>query len=84
MEAENPLDAQINYQPRASDVVSLSDVLQERPSHPRQTLRKALHRLAPTCRLLWCKTPWIASTMEKVRLPPFSHNGPGQIHDKAV
>lgn len=66
MEADNPLAAQVNYQPRPSDVVPLSDVLQERPSHPRHTLRKALHRLAPTCRLLWCKTPWIVNTIEKV------------------
>ena len=66
LESEDPLYGQLSYQPRAADVVCLSDVLQERPLHPRQTLRKALHRLAPTCRLLWCKTPWIVNTVEEV------------------
>ena len=38
----------------------------ERPVHPRQTLRKALYRLAPTCRVLWSNTRWIVDTIAKV------------------
>lgn len=68
LESEDPLTMQLSYTPRTSDVVCLSDVLVDNPSHPRQPLRKALHRLAPTCRLLWANTPWIVKTMQRVSL----------------
>lgn len=66
IESEDAFETQLSYSPKPANVVRLSDVLSDRPSHSRQTLRKALHRLAPTCRLLWSKTLWIAKTIEKV------------------
>lgn len=84
IESDNPFESQLSYCPKPASVVRLSDVLQDRPSHPRQTLRKALHRLAPTCRLLWSKTPWIGKTLEKAIFLAFASTCLCAVHDASA
>ena len=68
IEAEDPVAAQLSFRPPVAAVVSLSELLKERPEHVVSTLQKALSRLAPNCRLFWGSDPWIMHRVNQV--PP--------------
>ncbi|KAK9858812.1 hypothetical protein WJX84_000664 [Apatococcus fuscideae] len=66
IEAEQPVAAQLAFRPPEAAVVSLSELLKERPEHVVSTLQKALSRLAPNCRLFWGSDPWIMHRVNQI------------------
>ena len=70
IEAEQPTNTQLSFRPQEAAVVSLSELLKEKPEHVVSTLQKALSRLAPNCRLFWGSDPWIMHRVNKVIIAP--------------
>ncbi|KAK9843046.1 hypothetical protein WJX74_006165 [Apatococcus lobatus] len=66
IEADEPITAQLSFRPPVAAVVSLSELLKERPEHVVSTLQKALSRLAPNCRLFWGSDPWIMHRVNQI------------------